>query len=215
MKYLPAALALVCAMLIVALFGIKRSDDAQLENSASAITDLSNQVASAQMRVATCVGTILTLSNRLDESRSASLAFSNQLMDAQTAIGRGAEQITNLNRQFAEAETETQTLGRRVMDLTNLMARMAGHAASLTNQIRLTQASLDQAYKDYALLENRLRRDVAERVVVERKFNNPSQLRAQIENLQWSPAREISADRFYAGLDVEVKSNAFHVISPK
>jgi hypothetical protein len=78
----------------------------------------------------------------------------------------------------------------------------------------MTGSNLDLANKNYALLENRLRRDVAARVVVERKFNNPSELRAQLEYLKQHPAEEVSADSIYAGLDVEVVSNAFHVISP-
>ena len=55
---------------------------------------------------------------------------------------------------------------------------------------------------------------MAERVVVERKFNNLSELKAQMEKLKNNPAAEISAGSIFAGLDVEVKSNAFHVISP-
>ena len=55
---------------------------------------------------------------------------------------------------------------------------------------------------------------MAERVVVERKFNNPSELQAQMQYLKKHPAGVISADSIYAGLDVEVKSNAVHVISP-
>jgi septal ring factor EnvC (AmiA/AmiB activator) len=105
-------------------------------------------------------------------------------------------------------ESENQTLGRRVMDLTN-------QVAGLTSQIALTEASLNQANKDYALLENRLRRDVAERIVVERKFNNLSELQAQMQKLKKNPADVISSESIYAGLGVEVKSNGtFHVISP-
>ena len=93
------------------------------------------------------------------------------------------------------------------MDLTN-------QVAILTNQIVLTKADLEQANKNYALLENRLRRDVAEREVMERKFYSVPDLQAQIEYLKSHPIEEISAGSIYAGLDVEVKSNAVHVISP-
>jgi hypothetical protein len=93
------------------------------------------------------------------------------------------------------------------MDLTNQLAGLA-------RQMALTQTNLVQANKNHALLENRLRRDVAERMVVERKFNNPLELQAQIQNLKTNPAVVISAESIYAGLDVEVKSNAVHVISP-
>jgi chromosome segregation ATPase len=136
------------------------------------------------------------------------LTFSNHLIEAESAMVLSTEQITNLTRQVAEVESENQTLGRQVMDLTN---RVAG----LTSQIASNEASLNQANKDYALLENRLRRDVAERVVVERKFNNLSELQAQMQKLKKNPAEAISAESIYAGLDVEVKSNGtLHVISP-
>jgi len=99
-------------------------------------------------------------------------------------------------------------LSQRVMDLTNQMA-------GLTGQIALTATNLDQANKDYALLEERLREDVAERVVVERKFFNLSELQTQLDYLKTHPGGDVSAETIYADLDVEVKSNAVHVLYPK
>jgi chromosome segregation ATPase len=207
-QYLSTVLALVCTVLVISLIVMKRGDNAQHENDAGAIAGFSNQLTSAQGQIASCNGTILTLSNRLDESLSASLTLSNHLIEAESTIVLDTKQITNLNRHVAEMESENQTLGRRVMDLTN-------QVAGLTSQIALTEASLNQANKDYALLENRLRRDVAERIVVERKFNNLSELQAQMQKLKKNPADVISSESIYAGLGVEVKSNGtFHVISP-
>jgi chromosome segregation ATPase len=206
-QYLSIVLALVCTVLVISLIVMKQRGNAQHDNDAGAISDFSNRLDSAQMQVAFCKGTTLTLSNSLDESRSASLTFSNHLMEAESTIVLYTEQITNLNRRVAETESENQTLGRRVMDLTNQMT-------GLTSQIALTGTNLDQANKDYALLENRLRIDVAERTVVERKFNNPLELQAQIQKLKKNPADVISSDSIFAGLDVEVKSNGtLHVIS--
>ena len=181
-QYLSTVLALACAVLVISLIVIKRGDNAQHENDAGAMAGCSNQLTLAQAQIAGCNEMMLALSNSLDESRSASLTFSNQLTEAESTIVLGTEQITNLTRQVAEVESENQTLGRRVMDLTNQMA-------GLTRQIASTERSLDQANKDYALLENRLRRDVAERVVVERKFNNPSELQAQMQYLKKHPGR--------------------------
>ena len=207
-QYLSTVLVLVCTVLVIALIVMKRGDNAQHENDAGAIAGFSNQLTSAQGQIASCNGTILTLSNRFDESLSASLTFSNHLFEAESTIVLDTEQITNLNQHVAEMESENQTLGRRVMDLTNQMA-------SLTGQITLTGASLDQANTNYALLENRLRRDVAERIVVERKFNNLLELQAQMQKLKKNPAEAISSESIYAGLGVDVKSNGtFHVISP-
>jgi chromosome segregation ATPase len=210
-KNLSTVLALVCTVLVISLIVMKRGDNAQHENDTGAIADLSNRLDSAQTQIAIGKGTILTLSNSLNESRSTSLLFSNHLIEAESTIVFDTEQITNLTRRVAEMKSENQTFGQtldqRVMDLTNQMA-------GLTSQIASTAASLDQANNDFALLENRLRRDVAERIVVERKFNNPLELQAQIQKLKKNPADVISSDRIYAGLEVEVKSNKFHVSSP-
>jgi chromosome segregation ATPase len=205
--YLPIVLAIACAALVVSLVVIKRGDNAQHDSDAAAINDFSNQLDSAQTEVAFCKGTLLTLSNSLNQSQSASLTFSNQLTAAESNLAVAAGQITNLTQQVAAVESENQTNGGRIMDLTNQMA-------GLTTQIGLATASLGQANTNYALLENRLRRDVAERTVVERKFNNPSELQAQLQYLRKHPAEEVSADGILAGLDVEVKSNVFHVIAP-
>jgi chromosome segregation ATPase len=207
MKYLSITFALGFAGLLVSLIFVKQSDNAQHNSDVGAITDFSNRLDAAQTQIAFFTGTTITLSNSLDESRSATLTFSNQLMEAQSTLALAAQQVTNLIRQVADVQSENQTLNQRVADLTNQMA-------GLTSQIAMTQSNLDLANKNYALLENRLRRDVAERVVVERKFNNPSELQAQLQYLKQHPAGEVSADSIYAGLDVEVKSNTFHVISP-
>jgi chromosome segregation ATPase len=213
-QFLSIALAAACAVLVISLVVVKRGDDAQHETDTGAITDFSNRLDSAQTQIAFDTGTMLTLTNNinaittnLDDSRSASTAFSNQLVEAQSTIASQTDQIAGLNRQIADAAAQNQTLSQRVMDLTNQLAGLA-------SQIALTTTNLNQTTKDYALLENRLRRDVAERLVAERKFNNLLELRAQIENLKKNPADAISAQGIYAGLDVEVKSNAFHVISP-
>jgi chromosome segregation ATPase len=207
-QYLTTTLALACAVLVISLVFIKRGDSAQHETDAGAIADFSNRLDSAQVQIASCNGTILTLSNRLDESQSAALTFSNQLVQVQSTLNLTANQVGQLSRQAASVESENQTLNQRILDLTN-------QVAGLTSQITLTQSNLNQANNDYVLLENRLRQDVAERLVVERKFNNPSELQAQMKYLKKHPNEVISADSIYAGLGVEVKSNTVHVIAPK
>ncbi len=211
-QYLSIALALVCAALVISLIVVKSGDNAQHENDANAIADFSNRLDTAQTQIAAGNGMILIFSNSLDESRSESLAFSNQLVAAQSTIARDAEQITSLNRQVAEVKSENQTLSQHFADLND---QMTNQVAELTQQIASTQAALDAANKNYTLLENRFRIDVAERVVVERRFYNLSELQAQIQRLKEDPfTRQISEQNIYAGLDVEVKSNSFHVISP-
>jgi len=197
----------------VSLFVTKRNDNAQHEKDAEAITSASNLLSSAQMEVAAGKEEMLTLSNRLETCQSTSLTFSNGLIEAKSAQAAAKEdlsrQITDLNRQIAQSESEKQASSQRLAVLTSQLVEF-------TNQIASAQASLLQANKDYALLENRFRRDVAERVMVERKFNNRTELKAQLEYLQWSPDKEISEDRIREGLNVVVgKSNLCYVIAPE
>ena len=207
---LSIALALVCLGLVLSAVMMKRGADAQHEADVGTITDFSNRLDSARTQIAFCIGTMLTLSNRLDESRSTSLTCSNHLREAESTLALDAEQITNLTRQVAAVESENQTLltsSQRLMDLTNQMV-------SLRSRVASAETNLTQASKDYALLENGLRRDVAARLVVERKFYNIAELQAQIERLRTYPGGDVSAESIYAGLEVEVKSNAVHVIAP-
>jgi chromosome segregation ATPase len=220
--YLSAVLAIVCLVLIIALVVVKHGDDAQHDADAGAVNDFSNQLDSAQTRISEYHGTILILSNSLnvvsnslDESRSATLTFSNHLAEAESAIARDAEQITGLKQQVAEVQSDNQTLSQRAMDLTNQLAGVTLQLASTQASLSQTNNELVQANKDYGLLENRFRRNVAERLVLERKFRNINALHEQIDFLKYSPEEIITAERIYAGLDVEVNSNGTaHVISP-
>jgi len=206
------ALALVCAGLVIFLIVMKSGDNTQHESDAAAINDFSNQLDTAQSQLALFAGRSLMFSNRLEEARTAALTLSNQWLDAQAALARTTEQVTSLNRQVAAAAAENQTLGRSIVDLTN---QMTSQVAALTKQTALAETALNQANTNYALLENRLRRDVAERLVIQRKFYNRAELQAQLDRLQNDPfVPQISEHSIYAGLDVEVRSNSFHVISP-
>lgn len=208
---LSTAFALACVLLIIAIVVIKQGDNARHQSDVGSIADYSNRLDSAQTQLAIYTGMTIDLSNRLDQCHAASLTLSNQLT---ATLTRDAEQITNLNQQVTASISENQTLNRQIVNLTNQVARLDQQIAQSEARLTRTHQDLTQAHKDYALLENRLRRDIAQRVIVERKFNNPSKLQAQMETLKQHPAREISADSILAGLNVEVNSNgAFHVLA--
>jgi len=208
-NYLSTFLTLVCFVLIVSVVMIKRNDSAQHDSDVSTIGDFSNKLDSAQTEIAIGNGKVLTLSNRLNESQSAALTFSNRATAAESKIILEADQITKLNKQIGELEPQIPVLNRRIADLTN-------QVASLAKQNALAEATLADANKNYSLLENRLQRDVAERMVVERKFNNLSDVQMQLQKLKQNGGTNlISAESIYSGLDLEVKSNGVvHVIAP-
>lgn len=207
-------LALVCLGLAIVLVTTKRSQATQHQNDADAITDYSNKWTAAQTEINTRQDTILTLSNSLDETVSNSLAVSNRMSAAlSTMASEKEQQSTNLNRRVAEAESENQTLVQRVNELTNQLAGFS--QVIVSNRASMNTASND-FFKNYTLLENRLRRDVAERVLVERQFNNPTELRTQLDKLKGSAPRSVTPQNIYQGLDIEVESNGtFHVVSPE
>ena len=217
MKHLlTVILGLLGLGLAVSLFVSKRNSDTQHEKDAETITSSSNLLSSSQSEVAAFKGRVITLSNQLETCQSTSLRFSNELVVAKSALTTAKEgldrQVTELNRQITrqttQLETEKQASSQRIADLTHQIAE-------LTNQVASAQARLLQANKDYVLLDNRFRRDVAERVIAERRFNNRTELKAQMENLQRNPSKEISEDRIREGLDVQVKSKLCYVIAPE
>jgi chromosome segregation ATPase len=211
---LTVILGVLCLGLAIALFKSKGDSDAQHEKDAETITNATNLLSSAWKEVAAVKGNVSTLSNRLETSHSTALTYSNELIETKSALANTKEslerQITDLKGQSTQQlEAEKQASSQRIAELTN-------HVSDLTNQIASAQASLLQASKEYALLENRFRRDVAERVIVERKFNNRTELKARLEYLQWNPVLEISEDRIREGLNVVVgKSNLCYVIAPE
>lgn len=211
-KYRSIVLTLVCIVLVIALVVIKWTDNAQHESDAAAITDYSNRLDSAHTETALSNGRVLTWSNSLDESSSAVLTFSNQLMEAQSTTARDTQQIASLNSRVAEVEAENKTLNQHT---TELNTRWTNQVDSLTQQITSTKASLSQANQNYDLLADSLRRDVAERQVIQRKFYNLAALQAQMQRLKDDPfIPRVTDQSIYAGLDVEVRSNSLYVISP-
>lgn len=201
-----------CVALAVSLLVSNQNHNALHELDAASIAGGSNQLFSAQSEIVACKKTIGVFSNQIETCQSAVLHTSNQLVEAKAAQATATEQINVLNQQAtqqtAQFEAEKQTLVGNLVTLTN-------HMATLTNQIAASRANLEQANKDYALLENRFRRDVAARLLVERKFNNDAELKNQLEFLKYNPNVKISEDRIREGLNVVVKSNMCYVIAPE
>ena len=202
-------------MLGIAFYETKQGDDAQHQADTGAIADLSNRLTSAQSHISTQDGTLLSLSNSLDQCQSGASTLSNQLADAKSNLAQNQEQITKLNTRVSDLDAGNQALGRQVLDLTNQVTSLTQQLTQTRMSLAETNQDLVQANKDYLLLQNRFRVDVGERTAVERKFFNRAELKTQLEHLNQYPAREVSAEAIYAGLDVEVHSNGMvRVIAP-
>lgn len=215
MKIYSIILVIVCITLGVALIIVKRGDNAQHDTDTATITTFSNQLDTAQLDLSTYRGSLIICSNNLDQSRSVAAELSNHLAEAQIALVRDADQMTNLTQQIAAAMAANQTLDQRLASLTNHIATLTQKLAATGARLSATNNALAEAQQQFSRLENRFRRDVAARVVAERKFSDVRELQAQLQNLKHNPAQAVSAESIYAGLDVVVKSDgSFHVISP-
>lgn len=213
---LSITLALVAVLLVVVLVVMKNSDNSLLTTANDAITDYSNRLDSAQANFANSINAFISVSNNLNECETTALTVSNELTAAQAMLATQSGQMTDLHRQLTAADLEQQTLAANLMDLTNQLLVLNQKIAQTQTSLTQTNDSLVQLRKDYALLQNRFQRDVAERVVVERRFNDLLEVQKQEQRLLTRPAAEVSDASIYADLNVEVTSNGIaHVIAPE
>lgn len=160
-------LAAVCVLLAILLAVIKRGDNQQHAQDTRSITEFSNTLNAAQAVITNRNFTILTLSNRLGECESASAALSNKLT---AAIAAGEEKIAGLTQKISDLSAENQEHTKHIANLTNEIAALTNILAEKAAMLTRTDEDLAQLQKDYRLLDNRLRRDIAERIVVERRL---------------------------------------------
>jgi chromosome segregation ATPase len=196
-------------LLAVALMVTKKNDAAALDTATSTITDFSNRLDTAQVQIVAGERSLITLSNALTES---SVTLSNQLTQT---IGQQTEQLAALKQQATAAGAEKAALNADLLDLTNQLTALNEKIAATETSLTQTNLALTQLGEDYQLLQNRLQRDVAERLVAERKFRSATQIEAQLQKLNDNPPPVPTTGSIYTGLDVEIRSNGVaHVIAP-
>ena len=211
MKTMTVGLVAISILLGGALFLTKRSDSAQMAANATTITDFSNRLDAVQAQLTARNGDLISLSNNFAAS---ALECSNRLTTAEATLALQSEQLTNLNQQLTTATAENQSLDRHVTDLTNQIATLTQNLDQTKASLTQTNDALVQAGKDYVLLENRFHRDVAERVMAERRFNNLAEVQAQEQKLMKAGAPWVTPQSVYADLNVEVSSNGVvHVLA--
>jgi hypothetical protein len=220
MKHLLAIIFGVVSLgLAIALYVTNRNDNAQHDADVSSLNDFSNRLETATSAINERDGVMLILSNNVDGLQAAWGTLSNRLVQASSTADADGELVTNLGRQLAavtsDLRTTNQVFTRQVMLLTNQVAGLSQQLALTQTNLMQTNLDLVQMGRDYVALENRFRIDVGERMVVERKFRNSAELKAQMQHLKKHPAGEVTESGILAGLDVEVRSNGvYHVIAP-
>ena len=103
--------------------------------------------------------------------------LSNQYVATSASLSNTTAALKTAQDQIADLEAQNQALDQQVVNMTNTIA-------NLSTQIAETQMKLVESETNNAFLENELKRQVAEKADLERKFNNLSQVRAQVRKLR-------------------------------
>lgn len=170
-------LLVVCVGLVVALIAGKRSADIQQKKDAETIVDFSNQLTTANINLDDLRQVNLMLTNDLDASRRTLTTLSNQYVETSASLSNTEAALKTAQDQITDLEAQNRALDQQTMEMTNTIA-------NLSAQITETQMKLVESETNNAFLESELKRQVAERAELERKFNNLSQVRAQVRKLR-------------------------------
>jgi chromosome segregation ATPase len=170
-------LVVVCVGLVVALVaGRKRADNQQKKNTAT-ILDFSNQLTTANLSLDDLRQVNLVYSNDLDASRQTLTILSNQYVTTSVSLSNTTAALKTAQDQITDLEAQNRALDQQAAQFTNTIA-------NLSAQITETQMKLVESETNNTFLESELKRQVAEKAELERKFNNLSQVRTQVRKLR-------------------------------
>ena len=170
-------LVVVCAGLVAALVVGKKQADTQRKKDADTILDFSNQLTTASASLDELRQVNLVLTNDLDASRQALATFSNQYVATAASLSNTKTTLNAAQDQIAGLKAQNQALDRRATGMNNTIAKLSA-------QIIETQMELAESETNNAFLENELEWQVAQKAELERKFNDLSQVRAQVRKLR-------------------------------
>ena len=170
-------LLLVCMGLVVALVvGTKNADTRQKKDKAT-ILDFSNQLTTANINLDDLRQVNLVYSNDLEASRQTLATFSNQYVETSASLSNAKTALKTAQDQITDLEAKNRTLDQQAMEMTNTIA-------NLSAQITETQMKLVESETNNSFLASELKRQVAEKAELERKFNDLSRVRAQVRKLR-------------------------------
>ena len=170
-------LVVVCVGMVVALVTEKKRADSQQKKDSDTILDFSNQLATANISLDGLRQVNLILTNDFVAAQQTLTVLSNQYVATSASLSNTTAALKTAQDQIADLEAQNQALDQQVVNMTNTIA-------NLSTQIAETQMELVESETNNTFLESELKRQVAEKVELERKFNNLSQVRAQVRKLR-------------------------------
>jgi predicted nucleic acid-binding Zn-ribbon protein len=179
------------------------------------LSDCSNRLDIVNAKVTVRDTQIYSLSNDLATASAAVGDISNQLVQAQATVEDQKTQVGKLTSQLTEVNAQNEALNRSLVEATNQYNTLNQLQQTTKASLEQTNSALVQLQKDYGVLGQRLQEDVAQRLVLERRWRNPQMLSDQVDYMKNSPEETITPERIYAGLNVLVSSNgSVKVLSP-
>lgn len=184
-------LVIACVGLGIGLFVTKQQGDDQHKNDVASTEDFSNQVVEANGQLKDLREVNLSLTNDVALSRTEVEQISNSLVSAQatvtavkTSLAGARDQVTNLNvqvsgltTQISGLESQNEVLDQRIQELTNTISHLDVEIANTKSELALTQTN-------NAYLQNELQAQMAQRADLEHKFNDLSEVKAQVSKLK-------------------------------
>ncbi len=170
-------LVVICVGMVIALLAEKEHADKQQKQNAYAISDFSNQLASANLNLDGLRQVNLILTNDLVAAQQTLTVLSNQYVATSASLSNSTTALKTAQDQIADLESQNQALDQQVVNMTNTIE-------NLSAQITATQMKLVESETNNGFLENELKRQVAEKAELERKFNDLSAVRAQSRKLR-------------------------------
>lgn len=184
MRIAVVILVVACAGLFIGLMVTHQQTAKQHQKDAETILDFSNQWANASDELARLRQVNLMLTNDLAAARQSLLDASNQLMRTSDTLSNtladyqaAQEQITNLNAQLSDLEARNLALDQRAVALSNTIS-------GLNAQITETQRRLADSETNNVFLVRELKRQLAQKAALQRKFNTLSTVRTQVKKLR-------------------------------
>lgn len=170
-------LVILCIGLVVALVVGKNRSEIQQKKDADTIFEFSNQLTTANADLDKLRQVNLILTNDLDASRRTLITYSNQYVVSSATLSNTEAALQGAQTQISDLEARNRALDQRAAEMTNTIA-------NLSAQITETQMKLVTSETNNAFLESELKHQLAQRAELERKFNDLSQVRAQVRKLR-------------------------------
>jgi len=170
-------LVVICIGAVVALVAEKNHADKLQKADTDTISEFSNQLVSANVSLDGLRQVNLILTNNLVAAQQTLTTLSNQYVATSVSLSNTTTALKTAQDQIADLESQNQALDQQVANMTNTIE-------NLSAQITATQMKLVESETNNAFLESELKRQVAEKAELERKFNNLSAVRSQVRKLR-------------------------------